>query len=40
MIVLLAKQLSLRVIILWIFCEVIFSFIMFKFYEVTEEILQ
>jgi len=35
--VLLPKQLPLRVIILWNFCEIIFFFIMFKFYEVTEE---
>jgi len=29
-----------RVIILWNLCEIIFFFIMFKFYEVTEETLQ
>jgi len=38
--VLLAKKLLLRFIILWNFCEVIVSFIMFKFYEFTEETLQ
>jgi len=40
MMVILPKQLLLRVIIpiLWNFCEVIFFFLMLKFYEFTEEI--